>query len=134
MTYFKSGGWNALCDVCGFKFKSYELRKRWDGLMVCDKDFEHDHPQKYLRVREDKIVVPWVRSRPTDIDVGPVCYLWSNSAYADLGTADCAQADNDTYTYRSLDLLRTGLGGPLERTPAVEGVYSFYGWFTPQRG
>ena len=22
--------WNAICDSCGFKFKSHELRRRWD--------------------------------------------------------------------------------------------------------
>jgi len=87
--YFKSGHWNALCDVCGHKFKSDQIRKRWDGLMVCDADFEHDHPQKYLRVREDKIAVPWVRSRPADIEV-TVCTLWTSACYADFGTADCA--------------------------------------------
>jgi hypothetical protein len=85
---FKAGAWSAICDVCGFKFKSTEMRKRWDGLMVCSQDFEHDHPQKFLRAREDKIAVPWVRSRPTDEEVF-VCSNWTAASYADFGTADC---------------------------------------------
>ena len=108
MTYFKSGGWNALCDVCGFKFKSNELKKRWDGLMVCDADFEHDHPQKFLRVREDKIAVPWVRSRPEDIDVGPTCDYWTSSPMADFGTADCAYIGGNTSVERLIELYRPG--------------------------
>lgn len=91
MTYFKSGGFNALCDVCGFKFKSNELKKRWDGLMVCEGDFEHDHPQKFLRVREDKIAVPWVRPRPEDLFI-TLCTAAGATAFADLATADCARA------------------------------------------
>jgi hypothetical protein len=102
---YKSGQWNAICDVCGFEFKSSEMRKRWDGLMVCDADFEHDHPQKYLRVREDTISVPWVRSEPED-DFVNVCYIYERSAYADLASADCATADNTTYPYLFLYQLK----------------------------
>jgi len=106
--FFKSGSWNALCDICGHKFKSDQLKKRWDGLMVCEADFEHDHPQKYLRVRPDKISVPWVRSRPTDLDASPACYLWTQSAYADLATADCARADNTQFSYRDMYYAKNG--------------------------
>lgn len=67
--YYKHGEWNAYCDVCGFKFKSGQMRKRWDGMMVCDKDWEQDHPQKYLKVREDKQSVPWVRVEGTSLYV-----------------------------------------------------------------
>lgn len=28
------------CDVCGFDYLRSELRKRWDGAIVCKKDFE----------------------------------------------------------------------------------------------
>jgi len=101
MTYFKSGGWNALCDVCGFKFKSDELKKRWDGLMTCQADFEHDHPQKFLRIREDKIAVPWVRDRPEDTFV-VLCTAAGATAFADLATADCSRADIVFPSYNDL--------------------------------
>ena len=55
------GTWNALCDVCGFKFKASKLRKRWDGLYVCKADYEVRHPSDFFRVRPEDTTVPWVR-------------------------------------------------------------------------
>jgi hypothetical protein len=81
-----------------FKFKSTEIRKRWDGLMVCDKDWEADHPQKYLRVRSDKISVPYVREESIDEQLY-VCYIYAGTAYADLAEADCSTADKNIPSY-----------------------------------
>ena len=64
--FYKSGSWNALCDVCGLKYKSDELRKRWDGLMVCSTDFEHRHPQDYIRGNKPEKAIPWSRPEPAD--------------------------------------------------------------------
>lgn len=91
-TYFKHGSWNAVCDVCGFQFKAYQIKKRWDGLMVCSEDYETDHPQKYIRVQEDGKPTPWSRPEPTDSFV-LVCDYVTKQGRADMGTADCAQAD-----------------------------------------
>lgn len=98
--YFKPGEWNVHCDVCGFKFKSSQVRKRWDGFMVCAEDWEADHPQKHIRVYETTSTVPFVREE--SVVEQPACYIYSRSAYADLAEADCAQADNTTYTYAFL--------------------------------
>jgi hypothetical protein len=62
------GDWNAICDVCGFKFKASQLRRRWDGFMVCSEDYEERHPQDLLRVRPDRQSVPWVRPEPEDVE------------------------------------------------------------------
>jgi len=97
---YKPGKWWAHCDVCGFKYYNDELRERWDGLMVCKHDYEPDHPQKFLRVPSDKISVPWVR-RQVPVFVNQ-CSIVTSSAYADMGTADCARADNTTFTYEFL--------------------------------
>lgn len=59
--YLKRGDWNAICDVCGFKFKASELRKRWDNLRVCKDDWELRQPQDFLKSRPDKQNVPWTR-------------------------------------------------------------------------
>ena len=99
--WYKPGDWNVICDVCGFRFKSSKLRKRWDGLMVCDKDFEHDHPQKYIRVTETNQAAPWTRPEVVDTTTH-VCYMYGISAYADLAEADCAQADKQQFTYAFL--------------------------------
>lgn len=64
--YYKPGSWNVICDVCGIRHKADEVRKRWDGLLVCKNDWEPDHPQKYLRVRDDPKQVPFIRPEPAD--------------------------------------------------------------------
>lgn len=63
-TWWKSGQWNVLCDVCGFKFKNVDLKKRWDGLMVCEKDYEARHPQESIRPVPDQQKLPWTRPDP----------------------------------------------------------------------
>jgi len=55
------GQWNAICDVCGFKFKSGDLRPRWDGIMVCAEDWETRHPSDFQRGVTDDPSVPWTR-------------------------------------------------------------------------
>lgn len=107
MTYFASGQYNAICDRCGFKFKSSELRKDWQGLMVCDKDFEQRHPQDFIRVRSEKLLPEWVRPRTPDSFV-ETCFLWGVSGYADLATADCMKADNASLPYLLLYNLKNG--------------------------
>lgn len=67
MTYFLSGQHNAICDRCGFKFKSGELKKDWQGLMVCNEDFELRNPQDFLRIQPERVVPDWVRPRPPDV-------------------------------------------------------------------
>lgn len=104
---YKPGQWHAHCDVCGFKYYSGEMKQRWDGLMVCAKDWEPDHPQKYLRIPTDTQSVPWVREQSDDLFL-EVCYLWERSGYADLATAGCAQAGNTAFTYPFLLGLKNG--------------------------
>ena len=64
--YYKKGDWNAVCDVCGFRFKASQLRRRWDGLMTCKDDWEIRQPQDLLRSKQDHQAVPWTRPEPTD--------------------------------------------------------------------
>lgn len=65
------GDWNAICDVCGMKYKASELRRRWDGYMVCESDFEQRHPQDLIRLRPEKQATPWARPEPDDTYVTP---------------------------------------------------------------
>lgn len=88
---YKKGAWSVICDVCGFEFKSDEVRKRWDGLIVCDKDFEHDHPQKYIRARTDPKPVPFVRAEPPDVFI-PICTIYNSQGIAGASVAGCAIA------------------------------------------
>lgn len=61
---YKKGDWNIRCDVCGFKFKSSEVKQRWDGLWVCRDDWEERHPSDFFRSRKEDTSVPF--SRPDD--------------------------------------------------------------------
>lgn len=62
---FILGDSNAICDVCGWKYKQSQLRKRWDGAMVCNKDWEPRHPQDNIRIRPERNNVIEPRMEPT---------------------------------------------------------------------
>ena len=64
------GTWATICDVCGFRFPSDQLKLRWDGLRVCKDDFETRHPQDFIRIREEKIAPDWVRPKETCTFIG----------------------------------------------------------------
>lgn len=87
--YYKHGGWNVICDRCGFKRKNSDMRMEWDGLFVCaDTCWEQDHPQKFIRVQESGIAAPIIRDDPppTYLDV---CYIYQIQAYSGLGASGC---------------------------------------------
>lgn len=82
------GNYNAICDICGFKYKASELRKRWDGQMCCPEDFELRHPSDFYRVKENVFSPPFVRSEAdttNDYNIFPTTYDPSG-AQAALGT------------------------------------------------
>ena len=87
------GNWNVVCDSCGRKFKASSLRKRWDGLMVCEEDFEVRHPQTLLKVAKERIAPPWVRPEVEPDVFLFYCDINGIQGRSDLGTADCSQAD-----------------------------------------
>lgn len=91
------GTWAVICDICGFRFPSDKLKKRWDGAMTCEKDWETRHPQTLIKIRGETAVPDFTR-----VDVEnylPYCDIVTSSGYASLGTAGCAQAGNMTFTY-----------------------------------
>lgn len=64
--YYKPGDWNAICDRCGFQYKASQLKKTWDGLMVCSKDWEPRQPQDFVKGVKDNQAVPWSRDEAPD--------------------------------------------------------------------
>ena len=55
--YYKDGDNNAICDRCGKPFKASQLKKTWDGLWVCLRDWEPRHPQDFVKgVLDDQSV------------------------------------------------------------------------------
>ena len=53
--YYNDGNWNAICDECGKKFKFSQLKKRWDGLFVCEREWEPRHPQDFVKGIRDNM-------------------------------------------------------------------------------
>lgn len=69
--YYLHGGWNVICDRCGFKYKNTQIRETWDGLRVCKKCFEHRQPQDFVRGVTDDMSVPWSRPEATEDEFVP---------------------------------------------------------------
>ena len=65
-TFFKSGDWNAICDRCGVRFKASELRKTWEGYMVCEQDWEPRHPLDFIRAPHPIAPVAYTRQEAPD--------------------------------------------------------------------
>ena len=64
--FYKKGQWDVICDICGQKYHSGDLKERWDGLMCCRQDWNIRQPQDFVRGIPDPQATPW--SRP---DVAP---------------------------------------------------------------
>lgn len=87
-TYYKHGSWNAICDVCGFKYKAEQLKLRWDGLMVCNSDWEMRNPQDLIRIPKEDPSVPWTRPGEDDVNLW-ACSITGISAVPGAGTPGC---------------------------------------------
>ena len=105
-------GWKFACHRCGMWFPSTEIRKEWTGALVCKKDWEPRHEQTLIKVHGEKAFPTFVSKDGTDTFVA-YCDVATSSGYADLGVADCMQADNTTISYADLlDLFTNGHGVP----------------------
>lgn len=82
--YYADGQWNCICDQCGKKFKSGQMRKQWDGLIVCRKCHDPRHPQDYVRGTKDVQTVPFTRPEAeySFTDEATAMSLWDDDAVA----------------------------------------------------
>lgn len=88
-SYLRLGSWNAICDRCGRKFKAYQLRKTWDGLMVCEDDWETRHPQELLRTVKDTQKLPWTKPEAADTFID-VCSVTGRTAIVGWAVCGCS--------------------------------------------
>jgi hypothetical protein len=52
--HYEHGTNNGICDRCGFKFKTNQLKKEWNGLYTCTLFcWEPRHPQDLIRSKHD---------------------------------------------------------------------------------
>lgn len=89
--YYKSGCWNVICQVCGRKYKSDQIKKRWDGLLVCEEDYENRNILDFMRMPSDIQSVPYQNPEPADVFTF-FCYIDNRIGGADIYTADCMEA------------------------------------------
>lgn len=106
--YYNSGDWNAICDACGRHVKASELRRRWDGFMVCSRDWETRHPQDFVRGVVDTQAPVWTRPEPEDYFIstltGPITTV-------------------DTVTVTDSIYLRKALGDISDTTTLTDTIY-----------
>lgn len=101
------GNWKAACHVCGFWFPSSDLKHRWDGVLACPKDWEPRHPQTLIKVRTETAVPSFISKDVSPDNFVQFCDIQDRTAYADMGTADCSQADYAIPAYSFLHDLDT---------------------------
>jgi hypothetical protein len=90
--YYKSGSWNFICEVCGQRYKAEQMRKRWDGVIVCPKDWEPRHPQDFVRGVKDDQSVPITRDEAPNTFL-PLCTPITSCSIVDVGIVDCARVN-----------------------------------------
>lgn len=61
------GEWKVVCHVCGWQYPSSEIRKRWDGFLVCKKDWEPRHPADFFRIKGETETPPFTSPEPEDV-------------------------------------------------------------------
>lgn len=92
MDYYKKGDWNAICAICGFKYKASDLK--WNSQIqdyVCKWDWESRHPQERLRAVKDNQSVAWTRPDPTPV--------YTNEPYVAFDSTDPVYPDYVKYGY-----------------------------------
>jgi len=88
---YEPGNWNVICDACGREYKANQLRKRWDGVMVCPQDWEPRQPQDFVRGVADKIVPEFTRPEQQDNFVVVACTMYTSQGVTGVGTTGCAK-------------------------------------------
>lgn len=88
-SYYKSGSWNFICEVCGQQYKAEQMRKRWDGVITCPNDWEPRHPQDFVRGVKDNPSVSISRPEPPEVYIS-ICTIPGRSAVPALATVGCS--------------------------------------------
>lgn len=95
-TWWEQGQYDAICDVCGFSFKSGKLKKRYDGMMVCAEDWEARHPLERTVSIRSPATLPWTRPEPADTFIeANFCTPEGRQGVAGYGEAGCAILELD---------------------------------------
>lgn len=118
----KLGDYNAICDVCGFKYKASQLKQRWDGLMVCREDWESRHISDFYRARGEDTSVPFSRPDTNEaVWVGDLEYPLQGSFLGrgdyefkfEPGTLTAVETTNTRLSVSNGNIITNALNRPL---------------------
>lgn len=97
--YWVSGDANALCDRCGSQYKLSELKKTWDGYLVCPRDWEPRNELDFIRIRPERSNIKVSKPEAADqfvvvsyIIADGAAFCSTNCAVAGVAQAGCAVA------------------------------------------
>lgn len=93
--YYKPGVWNAICDRCGIKFKSDELKKEWTGFQVCIACLEFRHVSDFIKSPKPTSPVPFTRPEPVDASAAPT-YISTSVGSQDTTIPTVTQGNGST--------------------------------------
>ena len=79
--YYLSGEFNVICDRCSKKIKAHQSKHEWTGFIVCGGCYEVRHPQDFVRARQDKISVPFIRPIPNEPFIAVPYNLYIDDGY-----------------------------------------------------
>lgn len=118
------GTWNVICQRCQFKVLNTEIKKEWNGLLVCGKCYEPRHIRDFIKPLPDDPTVPF--SNPatfaavTGTDPSGNSVVGISGAPTDPNDADktlTVGTDNESVVYdttltanRVITLATAGLG------------------------
>jgi hypothetical protein len=68
--YIPGDNW-IICDRCGFQIRHSAALQTWDGLLVCEQDFESRHPLELTQQRRRVEGVKNSRPEPADVFLAP---------------------------------------------------------------
>lgn len=88
----KRGIWQVTCAVCGFDFDSDRVKKRWDGVYVCEEDWEPRNILDFFKVRKEDLTVPFVQ-KVEDTLTNYVAIDDSDSPYTQTTTVNIIDVD-----------------------------------------
>ena len=103
------------CDTCGFDYRFSDMKKRWDGYMVCKWDWEPRHPQDYVKGRKDRQAVPV--ARPEGLDLTDTTTLNANAAAGATSLTLADASGVSQYDTIGITLDQTNTVGSLTNNP-----------------
>lgn len=89
--YYADGDYNAICSMCGHKFKASMLRRHWQGQWRCENCWEPRQPQDFVKATPDVQTPPWTQV-DEDGTYLAACSFPQTLAIAGLGVAGCVVA------------------------------------------